>query len=136
MEKVVMKAEAGLRSFYVATENGYDLIPGARFLVGPEGWDGKRETAVPLALLFYTGSGSEEVGLSIMPEKSGVPFFRPHHVKKEFVLNDESFLADFAAEMLQEVIQMTGSLDNLESLIEKDRARAEEINGPFPESKE
>ena len=128
--EITMYVEPGLKQFYVAAENGWQLMPGSRFFVAQETPGGRLEE--PFALLFETSEGSGEVGLIVMPERAGTPFSQPYYVDKKELLETGTGLAEVAETVIAAVlVDVGGSLQSLQENIEEQRREMIERLGPM-----
>ena len=128
--KVSMYVEPGLKQFYVAAENGWQLMPGSRFFVAQETPGGRLEE--PFALIFETTKISNDVGLIVMPERSGTPFTNPYYVDRKELMQSGTALAAVAETVMKEVLEdVGGSLQRLQENIEEQRLEMIERLGPM-----
>ena len=126
--EIFMYVEEGLKQFYVAAENGWVLMPGSRFYVCQETGDGSIKE--PFALLFDTSIEGDDVGLLVMPERSGTPFTTPHYVDKKELLETGAGLAETAQRVIAAVLDdVGGSLQRLQEDIEERRKEMIEFLG-------
>ena len=127
---ITMYVEPGLKQFYVAAENGWQLMPGSRFYVAQETEDGRLQE--PFALLFETSEGADDVGLIVMPERAGTPFSQPYYVDKKELLETGTGLAEVAETVIAAVlVDVGGSLQRLQEDIEEQRQEMIERLGPM-----
>ena len=125
---VFMYVEEGLKQFYVAGADGWALMPGSRFYVCQETASGRIQE--PFALLFDTSGQGEDVGLLVMPERSGTPFAEPHYVNKKELMETGEGLAATAQTIIAAVLQdVGGDLQRLQEDIEERRQEIIEILG-------
>ena len=128
--EVFLYVEEGLKQFYVAGEGGWVLMPGSRFFVSQETADGLIQE--PFALLFDTSVEGEDVGLLVMPERSGTPFTAPHYVDKKELLETGRGLAETAQKIIAAVLDdVGGDLQQLQADIEERRQEMIEFLGPM-----
>ena len=127
---ITMYVEPGLKQFYVAAKNGWQLMPGSRFYVAQETEDGRLQE--PFALLFETSEGADDVGLIVMPERAGTPFSQPYYVDKKELLETGTGLAEVAETVIAAVlVDVGGSLQRLQEDIEEQRQEMIERLGPM-----
>ena len=128
--KVSMYVEPGLKQFYVAAENGWQLMPGSRFFVAQETQEGRLQE--PFALIFQMIEGSDDVGLIVMPERAGTPFSNPYYVDRKELMETGTGLAEVAETVIEAVLEdVGGSLQRLQEDIEEQRQEMIERLGPM-----
>lgn len=125
---IFMYVEEGLRQFYVAAAEGWELMPGSRFFVCQETAEGRIQE--PFALLFDTSRGGDDVGLIVMPERSGTPFTEPYYVDKKELMETGEGLAAVAETVIGAVLDdVGGDLRRLQDDIEERRKEIIEFLG-------
>ena len=128
--ELYMYVEEGLKQFYVAGEDGWILMPGSRFFVSQATEGGRIQE--PFALIFDTSGDSGEIGLLVMPERSGTPFAPPHYVDRKAVLETGEDLKETALRIMAAVLDDSGnSLQRLQEDIEERRQEMIEFLGPM-----
>lgn len=128
--EITMYVEPGLKQFYVAAENGWQLMPGSRFFVAQETQEGRLQE--PFALIFETTQASDDVGLIVMPERAGTPFSNPYYVDKKELMETGTGLAEVAETVIAAVLEdVGGSLQRLQENIEEQRREMFERLGPM-----
>ena len=128
--EITMYVEEGLKQFHVAAAEGWALMPGSRFFVCQETTEGLIKE--PFALLFDTSRGGDDVGLLVMPEKSGTPFTEPYYVDKNVLAETETGLAAVAETIIGAVLDdVGGDLRRLQQDIEERRQEIVEFLGPM-----
>lgn len=128
--EIFMYVEPGLKQFYVASESGWHTMPGSRFYVSQETAGGRLQE--PFALLFETEKDAEEVGLIVMPERSGTPFTMPYYVDRKGLMETGEGLAEVAEKVIGMVLDdVGGSLQRLQEDIEARRQEIVERLGPM-----
>ena len=117
---ITMYVEEGLKQFYVAAAEGWALMPGSRFFVCQETAEGRIQE--PFALIYDTSRGGDDVGLIVMPEKSGTPFTEPYYVDRHVLAETETGLAAVAETIIAAVLDdVGGDLRRLQEDIEERR---------------
>ena len=130
MNKITMYVEEGLKQFFVATEEGWTLMPGSRFYVSQETANGS--TQEPFAVLFDAESSETEVGLMVMAERTGAPFNAPYYVDRAEVLATGQAIADAADKVITAVLaDHENDLLQLQADIEKRREEIIKLLGPM-----
>lgn len=130
MNNFMMYVEEGLKQFYVATEKGWNLMPGARFYVAQDTADGRKQE--PFAAVFLTADDTSQVGLLFMPERTGAPFAEPVFYDRSEVLANDTGIAEAAERLMTAVLAEHGDdLLQLQAHIEQRHREIVAMIGPM-----